>query len=254
MTITPESLERQDALKRWAGRGALVAILVGLVFLGRSRLPAAYKGIAHWRASSRLTAAGALVTSDFQDVLWSRRTATTAVYASHSPRIRTAIDDRILVYVRDLENVESIDLNNCDRITDDGLVAFEKLTTLKRLDLGCDIQSSRITDAGLDHLKGLTSLTSLGLAGRQITDAGLARLAGLKNLEELDLEGTAVTDASLPLLKTLFPNLKIVMLAGTKVSRQALWNLLQANHTLEIHDGAEMDAMRNQFEGGVDGK
>jgi internalin A len=40
-----------------------------------------------------------------------------------------------------------------------------------------------VTDAGLAHLAGLTSLQELNLWDTQVTDAGLAHLAGLTSLQ-----------------------------------------------------------------------
>ncbi|MEO2089674.1 MAG: leucine-rich repeat domain-containing protein, partial [Gemmataceae bacterium] len=53
----------------------------------------------------------------------------------------------------------------------------------------------RLLDAGLKHLKGLTSLESLNLVDTQITGAGLEHLKGLTSLESLNLFSTQVTDA-----------------------------------------------------------
>jgi hypothetical protein len=247
MTITVESLDRLDALKRWAGRAAFVAILVGLVVMVRWGIPSARKQMAHLRAAARLSSVGAVVTTDY-DAIWHGKNPTCTVYASVRRPMRQ-IDDELLVSLRDLENLESVSLINCGQITDAGLAAFENLTTLKQLEFGGEIWPSHITDAGLEHLKGLTSLTMLSLVGTQITDVGLAKLAGLKNLEELDLEGTQITDASVVRLMTMFPKLRMVSVGHTKVTPEALWKLLQAHHTLEIHDDAELDAMRDKFGG-----
>jgi len=47
-------------------------------------------------------------------------------------------------------------------------------TTLRALPkLQClDLQTSQVTDAGLEHLKGFTTLVDLYLAETQVTDAG----------------------------------------------------------------------------------
>ena len=44
-----------------------------------------------------------------------------------------------------------------------------------------------MTDAGLEHLKGLTNLQSLDLTFTKVTDAGLEHLKGLTKLQSLDL-------------------------------------------------------------------
>ena len=58
-------------------------------------------------------------------------------------------------------------------------VATQKIEQIPTATL--NLGSTQITDAGLEHLKGLTSLTTLYLANTKITDAGLAeRLAEIK--------------------------------------------------------------------------
>ena len=46
---------------------------------------------------------------------------------------------------------------------------------------------AEVTDAGLEHLKGLTSLQILVARQTQVTDAGLEHLKGLTSLQGLDL-------------------------------------------------------------------
>ena len=58
--------------------------------------------------------------------------------------------------------------------------------------------SATFTDAGLVHLKGLTSLKELRLVGFvRISDAGLVHLKGMTNLQNLQLLETRITDAGL---------------------------------------------------------
>jgi hypothetical protein len=56
------------------------------------------------------------------------------------------------------------------------------------------LHGNGLSDAGLEHLEGLTHLKSLDLKRWQITDAGLEHLKGLTSLEGLDLAHTQVTD------------------------------------------------------------
>ncbi|MEE3230459.1 MAG: hypothetical protein VX272_05420, partial [Planctomycetota bacterium] len=48
----------------------------------------------------------------------------------------------------------------------------------------------QVTDAGLEHLKGMTKLVKLHFDGQKITDVGMAHLQGLVNLETLNLGRT----------------------------------------------------------------
>lgn len=101
--------------------------------------------------------------------------------------------------------------------SDAGLEHLAGLTRLWSLDL----TGSQVTDAGLIHLIGLTKLSDLNLSGTQVTDAGLDHLEGLTRLESLDLTGTQVTDAGLKHIEGL-TNLKVLNLSGTQVSDAGL--------------------------------
>ena len=59
----------------------------------------------------------------------------------------------------------------------------------------------QVTDAGLEHLKGMTKLVKLHFDGQKITDVGMAHLQGLVNLENLNLCRTQITDSGLVHLK-----------------------------------------------------
>ena len=83
-------------------------------------------------------------------------------------------------------------------ITDTAMVPVGRLTGLQSLRHAYE---SPLTDAGMAHLKGLTSLQHLDLGGTQIGDAGLVHLKGLYDLSELDLGFTQVTDAGLARLR-----------------------------------------------------
>ncbi|MCP4815973.1 MAG: hypothetical protein GY888_25940 [Planctomycetaceae bacterium] len=71
------------------------------------------------------------------------------------------------------------------------------------------LNNTKITDAELVHLKGLTELFFLVLADTQVTDAGLVHLEGLKNLRFLFLLDTKVTKAGVRRLQKALPNCTI---------------------------------------------
>ena len=90
-----------------------------------------------------------------------------------------------------------------------------------------NLYATRITDAGLVHLKGLTNLERLLIGGNEINDTGLAHLKQLANLERLFLDKTQITDVGLGHLKSL-ANLKTLGLAGTKVTDAGIAELQKA--------------------------
>ena len=89
-------------------------------------------------------------------------------------------------------SLESLSLAGT-KVTDAGLVRLAGLTGLEELSL----QETKVTDAGLAHLKGLTRLGCLNLAGTKVKGEGLRYIAGLTALVELDLSGTTVGDGDL---------------------------------------------------------
>src|SRR5262249_53510022 len=82
---------------------------------------------------------------------------------------------------------------------------------------GLDLDSTKLTDAGLKDVKELKNLTALSLLRTEVTDAGLKDLLELKYLTSLQLGSTEVTDAGLKDLKVL-KNLTALHLDGTKVT------------------------------------
>ena len=85
------------------------------------------------------------------------------------------------------------------QVTDAGLEHLKGLTAIQLLAL----KNTQVTDAGLEHIKSLTAMQTLGLSGTQVTDAGLEHIKGFKVLRTLGLSDTHVTDAGLEHLKGL---------------------------------------------------
>ncbi len=73
-----------------------------------------------------------------------------------------------------------------------------------------DLASIQVTDAELNHLKGLTQLRHLWLNSTQVTDIGLENLKGLTQLQTLFLQGTQVTDEGVKKLQQALPSCKII--------------------------------------------
>ncbi len=100
--------------------------------------------------------------------------------------------------------VISVDLT-ATKVTDAGLVHLKGFTDLQPLHLSY----TTVTDAGLVHLKGLTNLQTLRLYNTEVSDAGLVHLKGLTKLQTLDLRETKVTDAAVKKLQADLPKCKI---------------------------------------------
>jgi hypothetical protein len=106
------------------------------------------------------------------------------------------------------------------RLSDAGLAHLKGLTGLQ----GLSLDDTQVSDAGLVNLRGLTGLQELYLSGTRVTEAGLVYLKGLTGLHGLSLDGTAVSDARLAHLNGL-TRLQWVSLNGTQVSDAGLAEL-----------------------------
>ena len=91
--------------------------------------------------------------------------------------------------------------------------------------------------SGYDYpsVRTKTDLTVLQMANADVTDADVEHLRGLVKIRRLDLSDTAVTDASLPLLASL-PALEDVKLARTKVTDDGVKKLLADAKQLKAID------------------
>ncbi len=92
------------------------------------------------------------------------------------------------------------------RITSAGLVHLRELEQLRWLHL----EKTEVSDEGIQHVAGLPNLEYLNLYATNITDKTLDQLAACKNLKRLYLWQTAVTDAGVTRLKEALPQLKVI--------------------------------------------
>jgi Leucine-rich repeat (LRR) protein len=88
----------------------------------------------------------------------------------------------------------------------DSLDKIEGLTRLKELWLCCN---SHVNDAGVTHLRGLTELEQLNMAGTSITDASVKVLVRLTCLRKLSIIATYITTSGADELRKALPNCKI---------------------------------------------
>ena len=103
-------------------------------------------------------------------------------------------------------NVWTLSFQRSQSLADDDLMLVNGLTDRRSLSLW---KQTKVTDAGLQHLKALTGLRWLGLSNTQITEAGLEHLKGLTNLQLLAVRDTRVTDAGVKDLQEALPDCNI---------------------------------------------
>ena len=79
-----------------------------------------------------------------------------------------------------------------------------------------DLSFTKVTDAGLIRLQGLSQLKTLDLSNTAITDEGLDYLIPLSNLLTANLAATGVTVTGVARLKTRRPDIKVNITLPTR--------------------------------------
>jgi len=118
------------------------------------------------------------------------------------------------------------------KITDAGLVHIKEMKRLEDLEL----TDTAVTDAGLAHLTKLCDLGILSLYGTKVTDVGLQHLKPLKSLYLLGLSHTAVTDKGLLHLSEL-PDIRTLILDHLKITDRGMVHLQNLKTLKDIRLG-----------------
>lgn len=114
----------------------------------------------------------------------------------------TGITDESLKYVGHLGDLEYLSLAN------ETYLSGEKIPGKPQ---------NRITDAGLQEIRGLTELIRIQLGGTDVTDEGLKCLSGMRRLRCIYLEGTRITGTGFDQLRSL-KDLVVLELNGCPIS------------------------------------
>jgi hypothetical protein len=170
------------------------------------------------------------------------------------------VADEDLKQISTLQHLLYLEIDCGNRITDAGMIEIGKLTNLETFLLKSRGQRGlygKITDSGVSHLRGLSSLKSLQLLGVRLSDEGLAAIADLdleelfvesdritsnglehvarfRNLRALGVYETAIDDRGIALLAKM-KGLKTLRLSGTKVSDEGMERLRRSLPGTEIY-------------------
>lgn len=106
---------------------------------------------------------------------------------------KTKISDVGLSRIREMKQLELLDLSDCSSITSAGLVHLKGLSKLRNLSIG----SPLINDVGLQHLSPLTNMVAISLKECAISDAKSDALSGMTKLKEFDIFKTRAGDRTL---------------------------------------------------------
>ena len=99
---------------------------------------------------------------------------------------QSTVTDDGLEAVGRISTLENLDLREC-AIGDQGLSYLGKLNRLKSIKLSGKGGTTRVSDAGLDSISGLQSLKVIALDFLPVTDEGLQSISGLSQMRELYL-------------------------------------------------------------------
>ena len=123
-------------------------------------------------------------------------------------------------------------------LTDDGLADVARLGNVVELNL----RDTKITSAGLVHLKGLAKLTRLHLERTNVGDEGIANLTKSTTLEYLNLYGTKITDKSLDHLAGL-KNLRQLYVWQTDVTDAGIAKFKKALPAVSVVKGIDLSTI-----------
>lgn len=155
----------------------------------------------------RLHAIGATQLPRFPGTFFTNEKITQIVF-SNQPQ-----SDEDFSIIEKFPNVKILQIES-GKISDAGMPSVAKLKSLKEL----WIKGSPITDAGIEHLRGLTEMEKLILNGIPISDEGVKNFQDMTKLTWLSLSGCGgITDKSIDELQKL-KSLKTLFVDMTKIT------------------------------------
>jgi hypothetical protein len=131
------------------------------------------------------------------------------------------LDDADMEHFLQLPMLEDLSLSRY-KITDAGIQHLAGMTQLTRLEL----KEMPITDACASTFDKLTGIASLDLSNTKVGDEVLRRIGGMMSLRELNLSHTSITDAG---IKHLLARIKLtgILISGTRITDESFRTLAQ---------------------------
>ncbi|CAH9092089.1 unnamed protein product [Cuscuta epithymum] len=146
----------------------------------------------------------------WMDVIYSQGSSLLSVDLSASD-----VTDYGMAQLKDCKNLQELNFNYCDQISDRGLEHVCCLTSLTSLSLR---RNNMVTAQGMSALSGLINLVKLDLERSPKIHGGLVYLRGLTKLESLNINCcNCITDSDIKSL-TVLKNLKVLQVASNKVT------------------------------------
>lgn len=148
----------------------------------------------------------------------------------------TAITDAGMAAVGKVSTLQNVDLRGCT-ISNAGLEPLAGLSALKALRLSGESGATSVDDDGMVHVAKMKNLKALLLDFLWVSEVGLEQLSGLDKLEELYLAKTLVGDDALAVMSQ-FPRLKRLRISQCQFENEGLAHLAKVT-TLEDLDLSE---------------
>ncbi len=222
-------------LRMLVGVALVIGMAVGYFAMGYQ------KAARQAEAIDAIVRAGGRVYLDYQ---WSQDEPVTDAKRPQAAWVRRLIGDTLLdrAVAVDLRGVERPDdiarlllllPYVCDIRAGDTLLSDESLAAWrgKRGLTGLDLQGTRVTDAGIEHLSHLSGLATLSLARTAVSDKSVAALERCRRLEKLDLSDTRVSASAIQRLRDRLPKCRIKATAS-RAARSAIIRHLTGSATL----------------------
>ena len=140
----------------------------------------------------------------------------------------TSIGDVGLKHISEVKQLNSLQIQNCGNLTDEGMKHLEKCEALQYIELNSPLTGAcfqslgkiktltrihssgiKVTDADVKHLMSLPKFEELGLHLNLITDVGLETLSQIKTLNGVNVKGSKVTAAGVKKFRAALPECKV---------------------------------------------